>query len=403
MKKENSRRTSRWLAAAGLILLLSLAGCSNDRLLSAGSTETPGDPDGQGLDAAKIYWTAVFPSKGWFAFALQANGNLWAVGDNSSGQLGTGDTNDRSTFVPVLTNVAYVSAGGNFTLAVKKDKTLWVAGSNADGQIGLGDYVKSTTTFVKVMDRVGDVAAGKYHSLAIQGFTVMATGLNSDGQLGTGDTNNRTTFVPVMEDGFRIAAGSYHSLVIWSPDWSHGYLYTTGWNNHGQLGTNDTNNRKNFTRVLDNVYRASGGGTHSVAVTTDNAVWTTGSNYSGQLCLGNYDDKHVFTQAVPPSSALISQVSAGASTTFLKKNNALLQVAGRNVDGELGLNSDQSSFPSLTSVAGTFYVRSNGAGQLCGFYVNGANYNLYATGWNTAGQLGTGDGRNYRYFTQTGK
>ena len=66
---------------------------------------------------------------------------LWSWGRNSHGQLGLGDTTNRSSPVQVgsLTNWRLVAGGEYHTAAIKTDSTLWIWGRNDYGQLGLGN------------------------------------------------------------------------------------------------------------------------------------------------------------------------------------------------------------------------------------------------------------------------
>ncbi|MEG2001226.1 MAG: hypothetical protein RR053_07535, partial [Evtepia sp.] len=70
--------------------------------------------------------------------AIEADGTLWAWGDNECGELGDGTTEDRLFPVQVMKNVAAVSAGIGYTMAIKTDGTLWAWGRNDWGQLGNG-------------------------------------------------------------------------------------------------------------------------------------------------------------------------------------------------------------------------------------------------------------------------
>ena len=70
---------------------------------------------------------------------MKSDGSLWAMGDNTYGQLGDGTTTHRSTPVQVETSgVTSVTAGGNHSLFIKSDGSLWAMGSNYYGQLGDG-------------------------------------------------------------------------------------------------------------------------------------------------------------------------------------------------------------------------------------------------------------------------
>jgi formylglycine-generating enzyme required for sulfatase activity len=69
---------------------------------------------------------------------LMADGTVWGMGKNSSGQLGDGSTSNRLSPVqiPGLTGVSHISAGTNHTLFLKTDGTLWGMGTSGSGQLG---------------------------------------------------------------------------------------------------------------------------------------------------------------------------------------------------------------------------------------------------------------------------
>jgi len=72
--------------------------------------------------------------------ALLADGTVEAWGENGRGQLGNGKMGTPSSSVPVhvsnLTNVVAISAGGLFGLALQADGTLWAWGDNDHRQLG---------------------------------------------------------------------------------------------------------------------------------------------------------------------------------------------------------------------------------------------------------------------------
>ena len=90
---------------------------------------------------------------------LKNDGTLWGCGDNSYGELGLGDTTDRKIFTQVTTNadnIKEVYCGGSYTIILKNDGTLWGCGANGGGQLGLGDTT-DRTTFTQVTTNADDI------------------------------------------------------------------------------------------------------------------------------------------------------------------------------------------------------------------------------------------------------
>ena len=75
------------------------------------------------------------------SLGLKSDGTVWAWGDNFSGQLGDGTTEDRSTPVQVsgLSGVIGIAGGAGHSLALKSDGTVWAWGYNLYGRLGDGD------------------------------------------------------------------------------------------------------------------------------------------------------------------------------------------------------------------------------------------------------------------------
>jgi len=149
-------------------------------------------------------YIAYSPNTSSFTLAIKNNGTLWATGDNGLGQLGLGDTTDRTTFTQVGTdtNWAYVSTGESFTLAIKTNGTLWAWGRNSEGQLGLGDTTLRTSPVqVGTGTNWKTVAGAGQTSLAIKtDGTLWTCGNNFFGQLGQGivpSTTPYTTFAQV--------------------------------------------------------------------------------------------------------------------------------------------------------------------------------------------------------------
>jgi alpha-tubulin suppressor-like RCC1 family protein len=174
------------------------------------------------------------------------------------------------------------------------------------GELGLGDN-NNRNAFTEVLFLRGKniiaIVAGYDHSFALSNDgKVYASGFNNNGQLGLGDTNNRNIFTEVSslngKNIVAIIAGRYHSFALSSD----GRVYAAGLNDSGQLGLGDNNNRNTFIEVssLKDIYAVSAGYSHSIVLSNDGKVYGTGNNAEGQLGLGDYSKRNIFTEISAP-------------------------------------------------------------------------------------------------------
>ena len=230
---------------------------------------------------------------GWHSMILTESGSVWSTGWNKFGQLGKVYTN-KTTFSlawqPAAEDAKAMAAGHLHSLVLKNDGSVWAAGRNAYGQLGDGTRIDKKD-FVQTQDSDGNavnavaVAAGGYHSLALtHDSRVLATGWNVYGQLGDrslkpSDTD-RITFQSVFYGVKAIAAGTRHSIVLTQD----GSVWTTGYNEHGELGDASTDSKRNFVHVIPRGVEAiAAGGFHSLVLKQDGSIWASGSNEYGQI------------------------------------------------------------------------------------------------------------------------
>jgi alpha-tubulin suppressor-like RCC1 family protein len=71
------------------------------------------------------------------------DGTARAAGCNTAGSFGDGTSTQRTTFMPIASNVARFSGGGMTSLILDTSAQLWVAGDNSEGQYGNGTSVSS--------------------------------------------------------------------------------------------------------------------------------------------------------------------------------------------------------------------------------------------------------------------
>ena len=210
-------------------------------------------------------WSNVFGGTNC-SFAIKTDGTLWAWGLNTSGQLGLGNTTNRSSPVQVgaLTDWsdAKISSRLASTLAVKSNGTLWAWGSPFNGVLGLGDATnRSSPVQVGTLTNWAEVSVGRENVLAVKtDGTLWSWGLNTQGQLGQGNTTSRSSPVQVgaLTTWSKVAAIAGVGLATKTD----GTLWSWGRNNYGQLGQGNLTDRSSPVQVgtLTNWSKIAGGG-----------------------------------------------------------------------------------------------------------------------------------------------
>ena len=154
---------------------------------------------------------------------LKNDNTLWGCGNNQYGQLGLRDTTNRNTFTQITTNannIKSIYCGYYHTFILENDGTLWGCGSNQFGQLGLGDtnYRTAFTQVTTNVDNIKSVYCGYERTFILKNDgTLWGCGNNIYGQLGLGDTTNRTIFTQVItnaNDIKEIYCGASHTFIL---------------------------------------------------------------------------------------------------------------------------------------------------------------------------------------------
>ncbi|HWA28886.1 MAG TPA: immunoglobulin domain-containing protein, partial [Lacunisphaera sp.] len=312
---------------------------------------------------------------------LKANGSLWAVGGNTSGQLGDGTNAKRIIPVQVATGVAQMAAGSEHTLFIKADGTLWAMGKNSNGQLGIGSIADSNTP-VQVATGVAKVAASGNWSYFIKtDGTLWAMGENSNGQLGIGSTADSNTPVQVTSGVAAVHAGSQFNAFIIKTD---GTLWGMGYNPYCQLGTGNSDSYSTPVQVAAGVASVATGLWHTLILKTDGTLWAAGYNSSGQLGDGTTQGRST-PVAVATGVAFVTAPPFGDFTQFIKTDGTLWAM-GLNVYGQLGDGTTTNRISPVQVTSGVAAVATGTTHTL----IRKTDGGLWTTGFNLYGQLGDG-------------
>ena len=305
-------------------------------------------------------------SGGSHALAIGADGNVYAWGSNSDGQIGNGETGGGDDLIvnlptqvqfPDGVTITTVEAAPKFSLAIDSTGAAWSWGSNFGGQLGTGDEVdhsmptKISTPAGVTFTQLASMSFETSLALASDG-TAWAWGHGYDGGLGNGSIE--TAFVPVpvaMPAGitFTQISGHYSDFTAVGSD---GNVYAWGADNSGIASSGHPTAREDDwgtvpvmlpTKVnlgVDGtVTSVSDGETnwHATATTTTSGIaYSWGLTDDGQGGSGAADDQLTPRAVDSTLCADITQVSGGSYNSFALGCGGKAYAWGNTYGGSLG-------------------------------------------------------------------
>ena len=334
---------------------------------------------------------------------LTTDGKVYAWGNNSSGQLGRGDTVSLYTGQsPILTigsgnpygntgllisDIIGIGGDGYETYAAVVNgvygKEVWTTGCGSTGQIGSGSSNSTNSKWSQVISSsnsplvnvstitgVGTRNSGSFYAIDTS-KNLYSWGDNSVGQLGDGTNimKNKAQLVATNVEKIWCFGNSYKaSIFIKKVD---GSIYATGNNNTGQLGVGDTADRSTFTLVpmsfdvtdsIVEMYPSYTDANHSIfAKTSKGYVVACGDNTFGQLGLGYFSVNPPlnFIKVPFPKISGISTISdiqfestlSDGSFAVILTSDGNLYHSGRSMFNMAGQsNIDRCYFSKITNI-----------------------------------------------------
>jgi alpha-tubulin suppressor-like RCC1 family protein len=352
------------------------------------------------------------------SIARRGDGSVLSWGDNSSGQLGNGSFFGRAVPAQVaglgsgsgVTSIASGN-GANHSMAVRADGALLAWGNNSSGQLCTGDLASQPApVVVTALTNVTAAAAGASHSLALTASgAVWACGDNSSGQLGTGTGSPASSRTPVqvrtsattfLTNVIAIAAGASDSLALASD----GALWAWGQGDSGQIGDGHATSQFFAVQVhgagnvglLGGVTAVATNGSASYALQSDGTVLGWGLNAAGQVGDGSNARQYTPVQVSGlGSGSSVIAIGAIAGGGAAVKADGTVVSWGLNASGQIGDGTtiqratpvEANGLGSGSGVVGITGGGTVGSGQTLARKATGA---ALSWGANGSGQLGDG-------------
>ena len=278
-----------------------------------------------------------------FTVCVDDEGFIWSFGENNSGQLGTGNTTNFNVPQKIL-SVPPVSCGSLYTLFITTDSNLWSWGKNNYGQLCLGNTEDQLKPQKTSFSNISKVSTGDLHSLFQNNDKeIFACGFNLCGECGLGHYNPQITPSLILNAPSNIVqfvCGFHHSLFLDS----EGNVFSVGNNCYGELGLAHNTNQNVLSKIVNipHIQTISCVGASCYLIDFEGNLWTFGKNSHGQL--GNIETYKNINAPIVSSLKDIQQISYGSTGHhfFAKNSQNQIFATGNNNYGQLGTGGTQS-------------------------------------------------------------
>lgn len=349
--------------------------------------------------------------------AIKSDGMIYCWGNNSQGQLGTGEYSNKSTPYPVnvrnlldedlFLSFKKVSCGSQHTCAMNQKNDVYCWGSNLNGRLGINSDEEKLNLPKKIDTKeltdneyFKDITTGLSHTCGVTNFgNIYCWGDNSDGQLGRGNTDSGFSYpVKTSDPSFdnlffkQVVTQNNHNCALDG----EGHAYCWGKNSNNQTGTDTPGFQLTANKVEPSeiFVELSLGGIFSCGITNSKDVKCWGQQVSGTFGNTSVTDDNYTTPKIWDTSSLASKkavsITSGYAYTCTIVDGGEVFCWGAGGSDQQG---DGDSTDNLTPTqvvlgqSGNFKKISSNTSHTCGINLNGE---LYCWGDNSFNQLGDG-------------
>lgn len=388
--------------------------------------------------SSKMIQSVSLPKEIWLEIALKCTSsqdcyNVLFINKLTAALLKDNDCHVQLSKRKLSSLQAFCGGDATFLLTLVQGKSVLLGtGNNEYHQLGSPGSQNQKRfiplTLPKEMVSVHSVQASHFLSV-ICGYDknnypmIVAYGDNVQSQIDSSNRFNPHQFTPIKLPEHitklkQLVTGCLHSILYGYDKEHHMIVSVCGYNEYGQLGTDDAISRNYFTQIrvpkeLFCIDKICAGGYHSLISGQDKngqlLIAACGANAHGQLGTSDELNRHQFTLVqLPEDIKSIADIKAGIRHSVIlgqdQNNKYIVLTCGINHLGQLGLGEQPSAnrFTPVSLPEGMQTVNLIGAGGyhtiICGKSQD--NEPMVALcGYNEFGQLGTGNNTNQPLFT----
>jgi len=277
-----------------------------------------------------------------FTVALTSAGQVWAWGGNGYGQLGGGGAKVRlapeRVRLPGMARVGEIAVGQDHVLALTREGDIYAWGRNHHGQLGDGSRSHRSTPVRVPLQGAAHLGAGNAFSAAVTATGAVftwgrathrhsghASGASPDGDI----TQARSLPLPDGVKAAMVDAGQRHLIVLTD----RGDLLTFGVDPAGKPLPAAIPLDPSWLPVAG----VSAGDNHTAALTGTGVVLTWGANQHGQLGTGDTDNyPGPVAVRIPKLRGRVVEICAGADSVLARTDGHQVYAWGHGGFGQNG-------------------------------------------------------------------
>lgn len=248
---------------------------------------------------------------------LDIDNNLWGCGRIPlNGEFSNVNSFTRIKFPDDDLKVKKFSCSNSYVVVIDTNGDVWVMGSDEYYGIGLGD-IRDAKVLIKInMHNIEKVSCGDNHTVMIDSDgKLWGFGYALHGQLGITTGNDRVLLPVNIPFGPKASDVYCRSASTFVVD-TNGKLWGCGFNELGNLGLGDFDNRKKLTGIAfpgeAKIIKVAISTTHTVILDANGDIWGTGSANRGEL--GKIDQKIT----IRPPTRLAENLNTRVVSKFLR-------------------------------------------------------------------------------------
>jgi alpha-tubulin suppressor-like RCC1 family protein len=272
-----------------------------------------------------------------FALEISAgNYNTFAIKDNllfmTDNKLET--ANGESNWRIIAFDVDQADIDDKHAVLLSTFKDAYVVGENIYGELGIDIPFINSFRQIDYVPNIKSVKSENHQSFLIDSNNnLWAAGWNHHGFLNKDKSENIKKFEIIKENVRHVESSVAFIAIITIGD----ELWVKGHTNFGF--------QNEWTKIAENVKEISGGITHLLYVDSDNTAWGIGSNMNYQLGLNVKDKENILLDNKTDRPILlmkdVKKVAAGNYHSIILKNDGVVYTVGNNGNGQLGLGDTQ--------------------------------------------------------------